>query len=230
MVNIDVLLQITCSVGSLVSLEGSLHFGVNLFLSLGVVKLEVSNPLAALGVLEYPSVAWGNNSLSWLFVTCLLLSFWLGNDSRMHFGVEVLAGLYLGGGEALLPLGELLLENGWVFLFQQLHVGVNVVAENVSSKNFGVEFSLSLLSVNDLSSLTLDFLDGSFLVTWESLGLMRHVEATIASTLEDREYSGTSGGWGKTNIEEGLEWSLIIIHILLNIEEATVSLIVSLIS
>jgi len=98
-----------------------------------------------------------------------------------------------------------------------------VFSEDVGSENFSVELGLCLFRVNDLSSLTLDLLNASFLITWESLGAVGHVDATVAGTLEHTEHSGTGGGWGKTDIKEGLEWSSVILDVLVNVEVFTIN-------
>lgn len=86
----------TCSL-SLVSFESGLHLGLHSLLSLSVGKLEVSDPLAALRILE--NSGWtGNIDLSsWLLAASFLDSVWLVDDGLVDLGVEVLAGLGLGG-------------------------------------------------------------------------------------------------------------------------------------
>lgn len=104
-----------------------------------------------------------------------------------------------------------------------------MVSVNVSSQDAGIEGGLGLLRVDDLTSLTLDFLDNSFLVAWESSGGVGHVDATVAGTLEHGENSGTSGSWSESDIEKGLEWSLLIIEVLLNLVVNTISGVVNLV-
>lgn len=104
-----------------------------------------------------------------------------------------------------------------------------MVSVNVSSQDAGIEGGLGLLRVDDLTSLTLDFLDNGFLVAWESSGGVGHVDATVAGTLEHGEHSGTSGSWGESDIEKGLEWSLLIVEVLLNLVVNTISGVVNLV-
>ena len=98
-----------------------------------------------------------------------------------------------------------------------------MVSEDVGSEDLGIELGLGLLGVNDLSSLTLDLLDDSSLVARESLGLVRNVDTSVASTLENSEESGTGGGGSESDIEEGLEWSLVVLDVLVDIEVVSVN-------
>ena len=146
----------------------------------------------------------------------------------MHLLVKILAGLDLVGSEALVPLSELNLELLWVLLLELVHIGGDVVSEDVLSVDLGIEGGLSLLGISLLSSLVSDNLESGLSVTWESLGLMWDVESTVASTLHASEDSGTGGGSLETNIEEGLEWSLIT-NIVINVEVFSVDFGVALV-
>ena len=76
-----------------------------------------------------------------------------------------------------------------------------MVSEDVGSEDLGIELGLSLFRADGLSSLVLDLLGMGSLVAWESLGLVRHVDATVAGSLEHAKDSGTSGGWSKSDVE-----------------------------
>lgn len=174
----------------------------------------MSQPLSALGVFVDSSVAGLHNLLCWFLISCLLGSLGLGNNSRMDLLIELFTGLCLSGSEALLPSGELPGEFLWVLLLELVHVDGDVVAEDVVSKDLSIELSLTLLSVDGLTSLVLNFLDLRSSISWESLGAVWAVDSSIAGTLHDGEDSGTGGSWRKTNIKEGLEWSLFTLHII----------------
>lgn len=203
--------------------------GVDSLLSVGSILSEVSEPLSTLGIFVDSGIAWSDHGFSWLLVSSCLLSLWLGDDGGVDFLVKVFAGLGLGGSEALLPSGELSLEFSWVLLLKAVHVIGDMVSEDVSSKDLGIELGLSLLGADDLSSLALDLLNDGSLVTWESLGLVGHVHATVASTLEDSEDSGASGGWGESDIEEGLEWLAVTLDVLVHVEVVAVDVVVALV-
>jgi hypothetical protein len=177
-------------------------------LSLFEVKSSESQPLLSLGVLEDLSLTVGDDLSDWLGISLSLNSVWIGNDGLVDLLVELFAGLGLGGGEALVPLGEENLILGWVFLLDSVHVGGNMSTEDSIFMDLSVISSGSLLGIGGLSSLVGDNLDLGFDVTWESLDVMRNVKSSIASTLKGTEDSGTSGGSLDTNIKEGLEWSL----------------------
>jgi len=196
---------------------------LNSGLSLLLVQSSVSQPLLALGVLENLSLAVGDNLSDWLGVALSLNSVWLSNDGLVNLLVKIFTGLKLGGGEALVPLGEEDLVLGWVFLLDLVHVGSNVSTEDSILVDLSVVRGLGLLGISGLSSLVGNDLDLRFGVTWESLNGMRNVKTSIASTLECSEDSGTSGGSLDTNIKESLEWSLLTFA--LNEEHFTVNLI-----
>lgn len=110
--------ELSASLSCLICLESSFHFDLDSLLSICAVLSEVSNPLAALRILENSSVAWSDNSLSWLLVVSFLLSIWLGNDCGVNFFVKVFASLCLSSREAFLPMSELSLEFRWVLLLE----------------------------------------------------------------------------------------------------------------
>jgi len=213
---------------SLGGVHGGLELGGNSLLLLLSGELEVSEPLLALGVLLDSDLTWGHDLSDRLSITLGLGSIWLGNDLGVNLLVELLAGLDLVGGEALVPLGELSLELLGVFLLELVHVGGNVNTEDVLSVDLSVEGGIGLLGVGLLSSLVGDDLDSGLLVAWESLGLVWHVEATVTGTLEGSEESGTGGGSLKTDIKEGLEWSLVS-DIVVNVEVLSVDISVLLV-
>lgn len=209
--------------------KSSLELGGNVGLSLWGGKSEVGSPLSALGVLEdLEASSLGDNLLGWLGVALSLGSVWVGDDGRVDLLVEILAGLDLSSSKALLPLRELSLEGSGVLLLELGHVSLNMRSENLSSVDLGVEVGLSLVGSDSLSSLVLDLLNLSVSVSWESLGLMWNVDSTIASSLHDREDSSSGGGSVDTNIEESLEWSLVL-NIVINVEVLSVDIGVALV-
>lgn len=106
-------------------------------------------------------------------------------DSLVDFGVEVLevtsVNLVLG------VLVELATETLLVVIGKTLHVLSDVATEDVAAESLGVE----LLSFD--------------VVTGEAALGVGNEDTTVGSTLHGTEDTGTSGGTGKTNIEEGLE-------------------------
>ena len=185
---------------------------------------EVSDPFGSLGVLldeEWLLLDYLSNEFG---VSLGLNSIWVGNDGGVDLLVEVFAGLNLGGSEALRPVGELSLEFLSVFLLEGFHVVGDMVSEDFGSVGLGIEFGVNLLGSGGFTSLVLNNSNLSSGVTWESLGLMWNVDSTIASTLKDTEDSGTGGGSLETNIEESLEWSLVIISIIIDVEVFSVNI------
>jgi hypothetical protein len=209
---------------SLLGLEGSDEFSLGVSFSCGGGDSEMSDPFSTLGILLNESWFGIDNLSSWFGVTLGLNSVWVSNDSLVNLFVEILASFDTGGLEAFVPLGELSLEFLSVFLLERFHVVGNVVSEDSCSVCLGIEFSINLFSSGRFTSLVLDLSNLSSGVTWESLGLMWYVKSTIASTLKDTEESGTGGGSLETNIEKSLEWSLIIIDIIINVEVFTVNI------
>jgi len=205
-------------------LEGSDEFSLSSVSSVGGGDSGFSNPFLSLGVLEDLGFSILDNLSNWVLSTGFLDSVWFGNNGSVNFLVEFLAGLDLSSGEAFGPLGELSLEFFTVFLLERFHVVGNVVSEDSCSVSFSVEFSFNSLSSGRFTSLVLNLSNFSSGVTWESLGLMWDVNSTIASTLKDTEESGTGGGSLETNIEKSLEWSLIIIDIIINVEVFSVDI------
>ena len=196
----------------------------SVFSSLGGGDSEVSDPLGSLGVLLDKLRLLLEDLSNWLGVSLGLNSVWFSNDGSVDLFVEFFAGLNLGGGEALSPVGELSLEFLSVFLLEGFHVIGNVVSEDSCSVGFGVIFGLNSFRSGRFTSLVLNNGNLSSGVTWESLGLMWNVDSTIASTLKDTEKSGTGGGSLETNIEKSLEWSLIIISIIINVEVLSIDI------
>jgi len=185
---------------------------------------EVSDPFLSLGVFLDKFWLLLDNLSNEFSVSGFLYSVWVGNDGGVDLFVEVFAGLNLSSGEALGPVGELSLEFLSVFFLEGFHVVGDVVSEDSSSVCFGIEFGLNSFRSGRFTSLVLNNSDLSSGVTWESLGLMWNVDSTIASTLKDTEDSGTGGGSLETNIEKSLEWSLIIISIIINVEVLSVDI------
>ena len=184
----------------------------------------MSNPFSTLGVLLNKLWFFVNNLSGWLGITLGLNSIWVSNTGGVNLFVEIFAGLNFSGSEAFGPVGELSLEFLTVFFLERFHVVGNVVSEDSCSVSLGVEFSLNSFRSGRFTSLVLNNSNLSSGVTWESLGLMWNVNSTIASTLKDTEDSGTGGGSLETNIEKSLEWSLIIIWIIINVEVFSVDI------
>ena len=180
----------------------------------------VGDPLSALGVLLDELLSGGDDLSGWLLVSGLLDSIWVGNDGLVDLLVDIFTGLCLVGGKALFPLGEMSLELLRVFLLHGVHVGGNMLSEDSVSMGRSVEFGFDLIGILGLSSLVLDDFDSGVLISWESLGLMWDVESSITSSLKGTEASGSSGGSVDTDIEESLEWSLVL-NVFVNVEVFT---------
>ena len=185
---------------------------------------EVSNPFGSLGVLLDKLWLLLEDLSNELGVSLGLNSVWFSNDTSVDLFVEVFASLNFSGSEALSPVGELSLEFLSVFLLERFHVVGDVVSEDSCSVCFGIVFGLNSFRSGSFTSLVLNNGNLSSGVTWESLGLMWNVDSTIASTLKDTEDSGTGGGSLETNIEKSLEWSLIIISIIINVEVLSIDI------
>jgi len=184
---------------------------VNFLLSLLLGESEVGDPLSALGVLLDESWLLGDDLSGTFLSGSRASSGWVGDDGGVHLLVDVFDGLDLVGGEALVPLGELDLESLGVLLLELVHVNSDVVTVDSVSMLLGVEVGLNLLGiVGLLTSLVDNSLNLSSGVTWESLGVVWHVDTSVTCTLEDTEDSGTGGGSVETNIEKSLEWSLVL--------------------
>ena len=188
----------------------------------------MSEPLSALRILLDELLASLDGLSSWLGVSSLLLSVWVGVDGSVDLLVKLLEGLGLGGSKALLPVGELSLELGGILLLELVHVVVDMDTEDSVSVDLGVVLGLDLLSIDLLASLVLDGVGVGSNVTWESLGLVGNVDSTIASTLHNTEDSSTGGGSVDTNIEESLEWSLVL-NLVINVVVLTVDVAVALV-
>lgn len=168
----------------------------------------MGDPLLSLGVLEDLVSTWGDNLSNWLGISGGLLSVWVGNDGLVDLLVDIFAGLGFVGGEALVPLGEEDLVLGWVFLLDGVHVGGNMGTEDSFLMDLSVIFGTRFFSIGGFSSLVGNDFNLTSGITWESLGVVRNVESSIASTLKGTEDSGTGGGSLDTDIHKSLEWSL----------------------
>lgn len=112
----------------------------------------------------------------------------------------------------MVPNSELSVIFVLVLLLELGHVGENVVTEDSISVLGSLELGLLLLGLTScLTSLVDNLLNLGSSITRESLGRVRNVDATISSTLEGTEDSGTSGSSMNTNIEVSLERSLFLI-------------------
>lgn len=205
-------------------MEGGDEFGSRSLSSGGGSESLVSDPLSSLGILLDKSWGFLESLSGWLGVTLGLNSVWVGNDGSVNLFVKILAGLDLGGGEGLGPVGELSLEFLGIVLLEGLHVFSNVGTEDSCSVCLGIEFSGNSLFTGRFTSLVFDLSDSSSGVTWESLSLMWYVKSTIACSLKNTEDSGTSGGSLETNIEKSLEWSLVIITVIINVKVFSVDI------
>jgi hypothetical protein len=168
----------------------------------------LGDPLLSLGVLEDLVLAWGDNLSNWLGISGGLLSVWVGNDGLVDLLVDIFAGLGFVGGEALVPLGEEGLVLGWVFLLDGVHVVGNMGTEDSFLMDLSVILGSRFIGIGGLTSLVGNDFDLGLGVTWESLGGVRNVDSSIASTLKGTEDSGTGGGSLDTDIHKSLEWSL----------------------
>mmetsp|Transcript_35221 Transcript_35221/g.91464 ORF Transcript_35221/g.91464 Transcript_35221/m.91464 type:complete len:259 (-) Transcript_35221:177-953(-) len=121
---------------------------------------------------------------------CLLLNDRLGTDVLVNLLPH--AFYFVGADACLNVLREYLLVLGFVLLLQVSHVVANVASEDVVPEPVRVK------------------LLGLGVVTDETLLVVRHVHATIASTLEGTENPVTSGGAKETDIKEGLEGALLL--------------------
>lgn len=108
----------------------------------GNITLDVAEPLLALGVLAdllgtlLDDSAGDRGSLGLLGVSGL------GTDSGVNLGVKLFHVLDLGGGEALVPVRELLLEAVLVILLKQVEVDLNVLTEDMVTHDSSIERGL----------------------------------------------------------------------------------------
>ena len=203
-----------------------LELSGNSSLSLGVGDSVLSEPLLVLRVLLDELTG---SLLDLLSNGCLLLnlnSVGVLSDLGVNLLVE---GLDVGSlclGEGSLPLGELLLEEILVLLLEEIHVGLDVVTEDVVSVLLGVVGAVGLALLDDLlASLSGGCLLLLEVVAGESLGVVGHVDATINCTLEGTEDSVAGGGSNETDVEESAEGSLLFVDSLgaVDIKELTIS-------
>jgi hypothetical protein len=101
-----------------------------------------------------------------------------------------------------------------------------MVSKDSSSMDSCVKRSFFLFCFDGLSLLASNLNNLTLGESWESLGLMGNIDSSIASTFQNSENLGTSGGSIDTNIEECLEWSLLI-NIIINIEVVTTDVLIS---
>jgi len=117
---------------------------------------------------------------------------WVGSDGSVALLVH---GLNTGVGNTVLDvLAELFVVSIGVIGLQGLHVVGNVYTHDVLSVDISVVFTIS--------------------ESWESLGAVWDVQATIDGSLEGSENLGTSGGSLETNVQETLEGSWLSVDIL----------------
>jgi len=149
----------------------------------------------------------------------------LGADTGVNLGVKFFHGLNLGGGEALGPVGELLLESSGITLLEQVVVNLDVVSENVVTESLSVERRLGGLFLGGFSTLVgLSNLLG-LLEAGETAVLMRNEETSIRGSLHATEGTVTSGSTDETDIKESLERAAIARC--LHFEVLTINLLLS---
>lgn len=202
-----------------------LELSGNSSLSLGVGESVLSEPLLVLGVLLNELTG---SLLDLLSDGCLLVdldSVGVLSDLSVNLLVESLGVGDLCLGEACLPLGELLLEEILVLLLEEVHVGLDVVAQDVVSVLLGVVGAVGLALFDDLlASLSGGGLLLLKVVAGEALGVVGHVDASVNCTLEGSEDSVAGGGSHETDVEESAEGSLLFVDSLgaVDIEEFSV--------
>lgn len=99
-------------------------------------------------------------------------------------------------------LRELLFEGFLIVIHQLSHVIGNVGSHNVFTVNFGIE----LLRFR--------------VITRETFGAVRHIDATINGAFHGTKDAGTGGGTSQTNIEVGTEGSRSAVDVF-NVEDSS---------
>lgn len=199
--------------------------GTDLLL-LSFITLGEAAPLAVLGVLVdilggFTDLLAGNlGSLG------LLGESGLGADTGVNLSVKFFHVLNLGGGEALGPVGELLLELSGISLLEQVIVDLDVVAENVITHNLGIEVRLGRGGFGGFTTLVRFSNLLGLGETGETAIFVGHVDTSIRGTLHATEASVTSGSTGETNIKESLERAAIAGGF--NLEVSTINLLLTL--
>jgi len=188
-----------------------------------VTNLELSEPLSALVVLEDESGLGGDDLRLVVLLVGLLVDGVL-SDLSVDVLVEGSEVLDLGGGESLLPAGELLVEELLVLLLELFVVLLDVLTEDVLSMFVSVERGGLVVITFLLASLALGGNLNGNTVSGESLLVVRDVETTITSTLQGAENSVSGGGADKTDIEVGLERTSVFLDVVQNTEELSVDL------
>lgn len=156
----------------------------------------------------------GSHDLTDWLSSSLLGENWVGTDKSMSLGVKLLDVLCLGGGEALVPLGELLVELSSITLLEEIEVSLNVSTNDVVLVNLGLvlNFLVTSISFDLLTALVGNNLGFDDLVTGETLFVVGDVETTVAGTLHAAEDTVACGCADKTNIKVGLEGAAILVH------------------
>lgn len=188
-----------------------------------MTNLELSEPLSALVVLEDESGLGGDDLRLVVLLVGLLVDGVL-SDLSVDVLVEGSEVLDLGGGESLLPAGELLVEELLVLLLELFIVLLNVLTEDVLSMFVSVERGGLVVITFLLASLALGGNLNGNTVSGESLLVVRDVETTITGTLHGTEDSVTSGGADETDIEVSLERASLVL-LVVDVVELAVSLI-----
>ena len=189
-----------------------LNLSSNSSLSLLVGKSVLSEPLLVLGVLLDELTGSLSDLLSDWSLPLNHHSIRVLSDLSVNLLVESLNVGDLCLGEGSLPLGELLLEEILVLLLEEIHIGLDMVAENVVSVLLSVVGSVGLALLNGLlASLSGDSLLLLEVVAGESLGIVGHVNTTVNCTLEGTENSVTGSGSNETDVKESSERSLVLV-------------------
>jgi len=154
-----------------------------------------------------------DNLSDWLGLACFLFVHWGLADRFVDLLVEIFEFSDLTGGENLGPLREMVLELCWVFLLKLVEVGFNVTSKDVFLVYLGVKDLLCFLDLLCLSSLSCLLFWLFETETWEALNVVRNIESTVACSLKGTEDTVSSGGTGKTDIQEALEWSAVFLMV-----------------
>lgn len=190
----------------------------------GGALLAGSEPLAALGV-GHDQGGLGGDDLAHGRAGGLLGEDGGGADGSVGLGVELHDVLGLGGGEALVPLGELPVELVGVALLQQVEVGLHVGTEDVVLVDLGLVFNLLVAGVrlHFLAALVGDNLGLDNFVAGETLLVVGDVETTVAGTLHAAKDTVAGGGADEADVEVRLEGAAVLVHGVADGEELAVS-------
>mmetsp|Transcript_28406 Transcript_28406/g.27363 ORF Transcript_28406/g.27363 Transcript_28406/m.27363 type:complete len:257 (+) Transcript_28406:131-901(+) len=169
----------------------------------------MSQPLLLLRVFSHNGfvVGLGHNLLHWLVLSFNLLMKRVLSDFTVHLFVQIFQLGCFVSLKAFVPLRELSGIFFLLLLFQQIHVALHVLSEDVISMFSRVPVRLSLSFLN-LSLLSFDFLSLLNVVPREPLFVVRNIESSISCSLQSSEHSVSCGSPVQAHIQESLEWSL----------------------